>query len=93
MDRTVLQIPLSPGLKTQATQAAEDMGFSSLQDVIRLFLKKLATKQIIISLEEAIPLSKKTEKRYAEMESDFQNGVKVFHADSVEELITQLHED
>lgn len=37
MNNTVLQIPLSKDLRVKSLKAAEDLGFSSLQEVVRVF--------------------------------------------------------
>jgi len=46
MDSTILQVPLSKQLRLQATQAAEEQGFSSLQEAVRVFLQELAVGTI-----------------------------------------------
>jgi len=45
MDTTTLQIPISKDLKSSATIVARDYGFSSLQEIVRVFLRKLAQKE------------------------------------------------
>jgi len=89
--RTILQIPLSSTLKSTATQVAEDMGFSSLQEVVRVLLTKLASKQITISIQETVKLSPKAEKRYQRMTHAFKKKTRVFSAGSVDALMEQLH--
>ena len=44
MKRTILQIPLTPELKQTATKKAESLGFSSLQEMIRVMLTQLTTR-------------------------------------------------
>lgn len=89
---TTLQVPMSKKLKENASKVADEYGFSSLQEVIRLFLTKLAKKQIVVNIDEtAIPLSWKNEKRYLKMDEVFAKGKNVFSASSVEELMKQLH--
>lgn len=91
MNTTIIQVPVSKALRNQAMQAAQENGFSSIQDAIRLFLTKLARKQITVNLEDtAIPLSWKNEKRYLQMDKDFEKGENVYHASSVKELMKQL---
>lgn len=43
---TTLQVPIGISLKIRATKAAKAMGFSSLQEIVRVFLQKLASGQI-----------------------------------------------
>ena len=91
--RTVLQVPMSISLRVSATDAAKAMGFSSLQEVVRVLLNKLATKRLLISIEEDIvPLSLKNEKRYVKMSRDFIRGKNIKTAKNVDELMKQLNE-
>lgn len=90
-DTTILQVPITKILRSHATAVASEYGFSSLQDVIRLFLTKLAKKQIAINIEDTtIPLSAKNEKRYLVMDKDFDKGNNVKSFTSVEELMRDL---
>ncbi len=91
--RTVLQVPLPRPLRMSALNVARDMGFSSLQEVVRVFLHKLANRQITISFQESIPLSQASEKRYARIENDFKLNKNVYTAKDVNDLISQLNED
>lgn len=45
---TTLQVPVDASLKSRATKAAKAMGFSSLQEIVRVFLQKLADGEIHI---------------------------------------------
>lgn len=93
MQRTVLQIPLSKELKQEAEKAAEDYGFSSLQELLRVFMKKLALKKIDVTFEEKVVyLSEKAEKRYAKIDEDIKKGRNLYMAKDVDDLIKQLHE-
>lgn len=90
--RTILQVPLSPAVRDQALMAAEEMGFSSLQEAVRVLLTKLATKRLTISVEETIiPLSPTAETRYAKMDGDFAAGKNVKTAKTVVDLMKQLN--
>ena len=44
MKRTILQIPMTPELKQTAEKKAESLGFSSLQEMIRVMLTQLTTR-------------------------------------------------
>lgn len=91
MNTTIIQVPLSKTLRNSASSVAKEYGFSSLQDIIRLFLTKLANKQISVNIEEtAVPLSWKNEKRYLKMDEDFDNGKNVKSFTSVEKLMEDL---
>ncbi|OGE25319.1 hypothetical protein A3C26_00625 [Candidatus Daviesbacteria bacterium RIFCSPHIGHO2_02_FULL_39_12] len=91
MQRTVLQVPLPKELKISAKKAAQDAGFSSLQEVLRVFMKKFASKKIDLAFEEEVTyLSPKAEKRYLKATEDFKKGKNVYYAKDVKEFFKQL---
>lgn len=93
MQRTILQVPMPKELKDDAEKAALNAGFSSLQEVLRVFMKKFASKKIDLAFEEEVEyLSPKAEKRYLKASEDFKNGRNVYTAKNVNDLIRQLHE-
>ncbi len=51
MHKVTLQIPMDSKLKVDAEKAALDQGFSSLQEVLRIFMKKFASGRINIYFE------------------------------------------
>ena len=91
MDTTILQIPVSKNLKSSATLVAKDYGFSSLQEIIRVLLTKLARRQLVVQIEEMVtPLSRQAERRYLKMEKDFKTGKNVKTFSTVDELMEDL---
>ena len=82
MSNTILQVPLSESLRSDAVSVAKENGFSSLQEVVRLFLTKFARREVGVSIERfpAVNLSAKNAKRYDKMVKDFESkrNVKVF---------------
>ena len=90
MNTTNLQIPLSKDLKLSAQKAAVNMGFSSLQELIRLFLKRISTQSVHVSFVEEEYLSPKAEKRYMKMEKDIEKGINFTRTNSLEELFEKL---
>ena len=90
MDKTVLQIPVSKNLRIKAENAALASGFSSLQEIIRVFMKKLSQRAIEVSFQEVVKLSPRAERRYQKMDKDFVIGKNVYSAKTIEELKTQL---
>ncbi len=92
MQRTVLQIPLSKELKISAEQAALDYGFSSLQEILRVIMRKLADKRLNINFgeEQVVHLSKKNEERYLKMTEDFEKNRNVYHAKDIDDFLKQL---
>jgi antitoxin component of RelBE/YafQ-DinJ toxin-antitoxin module len=93
MNKTVLQIPINQDLKISAEQEALSQGFSSLQELVRVFLSKIATHKIEITLQESTMLSGINEKRYLDMTNDFELGKNTYSADSVNDLVNKLHEN
>lgn len=94
MSNTVLQVPMDKDLRNQATAVVQDLGFSSLQEPVRVFLRQLAKRRITVSFGPMpIKLSEKAIKRYDRMTDDFEAGRNVFTANSVDELMRQLHEN
>ncbi|MEK7611676.1 MAG: hypothetical protein AAB486_04900 [Patescibacteria group bacterium] len=84
MDKTILQVPITKTLKRDAKLVAASYGFSSLQDLIRMMLTKLANRQLTIQfIEQPVSLSKKNERRYGRMERDFEEGKNVYAAKDV----------
>lgn len=61
-------------LRDLATAKAEKMGFSSLQEVVRVFLSRVASGEMRVELEPAVTLSVKNDRRYAKMIEDIKTG-------------------
>lgn len=91
MNRVVLQVPVTVQLRSEAEREAIRQGFSSLQDLVRLFLRKLADGLLRVNLEEGIQLSPKAIKRYDKMHEDFKAGLNFYTATSVKDLIKRLN--
>jgi hypothetical protein len=92
MSRAVLQIPVSKTLRTKAEKAALDYGFSSLQEIMRVFMTKLAKKAIDVSFQEIVNLSSRAASRYEKMDKDFSIGKNIHLAKTVKNLKNQLSE-
>jgi antitoxin component of RelBE/YafQ-DinJ toxin-antitoxin module len=93
MNKTVLQIPINQDLKISAEQEALSQGFSSLQELVRVFLSRIATGRIEVTLQESTTLSENNEKRYLNMTNDFELGKNIYTSDSVSDLVNKLHEN
>lgn len=92
MQKTILQVPITQDLKINAENAAHEQGFSSLQEIVRVFLSKLAANKVEVTLESII-LSDENEKRYLGMTEDFEKDKNIYTAQSVDDLLTQLNEN
>ncbi|MBI4067670.1 hypothetical protein HY407_04760 [Candidatus Gottesmanbacteria bacterium] len=93
MNTTIIQVPISKSLRNEALREARASGFSSIQDAIRMFLQKLAKREIGVIFEpKPIKLSPKNDRRYAKMINDVLSGkVKPYVAKDVDDLMRQLH--
>ena len=92
MQKTILQVPLTQDLKLNAEKVAREQGFSSLQEVVRVFLTKLATNKVEVTLEN-VYLTDANEKRYTKMTKDFEADNNTHTAQNVDDLISQLNEN
>lgn len=92
MQKTILQVPITQDLKINAENAAHEQGFSSLQEIVRVFLTKLAAKKVEVSLD-SILLSEVNENRYISMTKDFETNKNVKTAQNVDDLLSQLNEN
>ena len=88
--RAVLQVPVNSSLRKEAEKQALAQGFSSLQEAVRVFLKKLAQGAIGVTFEERVTLSSKAIKRYNKIIEEIKQGRNVFEAKSVDDLARQL---
>lgn len=61
---TILQIPIDKIIRNRAASEAEKMGFSSLQEIVRIFVGKIAAGEVNVKFEDTIQLSPKAIKRY-----------------------------
>ena len=92
MDTTILQVPMSKALKQSAQEVAQEYGFSSLQDLLRVVLTKLSRRELVVSIAETpILLSKRNDKRYVKMSEDFAKGKNIKNFSSIDTLMEDLH--
>lgn len=91
MQKTILQVPLDKQLKNNAEKAASTQGFSSLQEIVRVFLTQLAANKIGVTIQESIILSPENENRYLKMTKDFESGKNISSAENAQDLITKLN--
>lgn len=91
MNKTILQVPLSQQMKIDAENAATAQGFSSLQEVVRIFLNKLAQGTIQVSFEETVHLSDDAIDRYNSVLTNIEQGKNTHRVKNVDDLMKQLH--
>lgn len=92
MAKTMLQIPMDASLKARATAAARAMGFSSLQESVRVWLAQIIKQTPILRYEEpAVQLSPRAIRRYNKMIDDIDSGrVKTKSFSTVETMMKEL---
>lgn len=92
MNTTILQIPIDKTLRAEAVALAKEDGFSSLQEVIRVFLSRFVKREVGVTFERypAVKLSARNEKRYNKMLEDFEKGRNFKTFDSVDDLMKDL---
>jgi len=96
MNTTTLQVPINKSLKSAAQQEAQRLGFSSLQEAVRVFLTQLVKKTITINFTRQEPeeiLTPRQEavlnKKLKEALEDIKKG-DYYVARSADEMIHQL---
>lgn len=95
MNQTVsLQIPISIDIRNRALEKAKSLGFSNLQESIRIFLHELANDKFDISFRpKAVVLSAKNDARYSKMIDDIESGKEVpLHFDTTEAMFKYLND-
>lgn len=93
MDRIILQIPMSKTLKNQAEMVSSDFGFSSLQELIRVLLNKLAKRELTISVQEAEEiksLSKAAGRRYKKAVTDIIKDKNIYKPETPQDFLKML---
>jgi len=96
MQRVILQVPMSRDLKESAQNASSDLGFSSLQEAIRVLLTKLAKKELSLKVreeteaEEITHLSKAAEKKFKKAVADIKAGKNIYSPKNKEEFFKML---
>jgi antitoxin component of RelBE/YafQ-DinJ toxin-antitoxin module len=92
MKRVIVQVPMSLELKKRAEEASSDLGFTSVQEVIRVFLRSLSRKEVAVSVgypEEK--LSAKAIKRYNSIAKEIEEGKGIHQPKNDEEFFDMLN--
>lgn len=96
MARIVIQVPMSSELKEKAELVSSSLGFSSLQEIIRVLLTKLSKKELNLKIEENVEeishLSKAAEKRYKKALEDIKSGRVSPSFETAEDAIAWLND-
>jgi antitoxin component of RelBE/YafQ-DinJ toxin-antitoxin module len=97
--KTILQVPISKALRDKAAQVAADMGFTSLQEAVRLLINQLAKGTLSFRASYNEPdeiLTPKQEevlnRKYEQARKDIDAG-RGITSHSVDELIAYLEKE
>lgn len=91
MQRTIVQVPMSNDLRKKAEMVSADMGFSSLQETIRVFLTKLSKQEFTVTIGEATKLSQQAQERYMQTAEDIKAGKNVHKPKNKKEFFEMLN--
>ncbi len=94
MQRVIVQVPMPKKLKRNAEAVSADLGFSSLQEAIRVLLTKLSKKEFSLKVEEAEEityLSPAAERKFKKAVVDIKAGRNVTKTKNIDELLRLLH--
>ena len=93
MNNTVIQIPISKQLRQQSETAANQAGFSSVQEVIRVFLCQFSQQKIVLNFDNpGIKLSPENEKKYLKIISDLQKNKNITSTKSPDDFFTKINQ-
>lgn len=93
MQRVIVQVPMSKELKKKAEVVSADLGFSSIQETIRVLLTKLSKREFSLKVEETEEvtyLSPAAVKRYNKAIDDIKAGRNITEAKNIDELLSLL---
>jgi len=94
MQRIVVQVPMTRDLKEQAEVVSSDMGFSSLQEAIRVLLTKLSKKEFSLRVEEVEEvrhLSPAAERKFKKAIEDIKAGRNIYKPRNKKEFFALLN--
>lgn len=95
--KTILQIPMDKNLKIKAENIANNEGFSSLQEMVRVLLKQFVTKKSAFSFgisepDEYITPEQEAvlDKKFAVIQKNIKKG-RFIKSSNVDELMSYLN--
>src|SRR3989344_5036055 len=93
MSKTIIQIQVEKSLRDKAAKQALSMGFSSLQESLRLVLNKIASGKLRVTWDaDEEELSPRAARRYDTMVRDIESGkIPAYQAKNVDDLMDYLH--
>lgn len=93
MQRVTVQVPMSKELKDQADIVSADLGFSSIQEVVRVLLTKLSKREFSLKVaetEEITYLSPAAERKFKKAVADIKAGRNIYKPKDKKEFFALL---
>lgn len=93
MQRIVVQVPMSRELKEKAEMVSTDLGFSSIQETIRVLLTKLSKREFSLKVaetEEITHLSPAAERKFKKAVEDIKAGRNIYKPKNKKEFFDLL---
>lgn len=93
MQRVIVQVPMSKELKKKAETVSADLGFSSIQEIIRVLLTKLSKKELSLKVEEVEEityLSPAAERKFKKAVADIKAGRNIYKPKNKKEFFDLL---
>ena len=93
MQRVIVQVPMNKNLKEKAEIVVSDLGFSSIQEAIRVLLTKLSKKEFSLKVEEIEEvkyLSPAAERRFKKAVEDIKAGRNIYKPKNKKEFFEML---
>ena len=81
VQRVIVQVPMPKELKKKAEAVSSDLGFSSIQETIRVLLTKLSKREFSLKVEEAeeiTHLSPAAERKFKKAVADIKAGKNIY---------------
>lgn len=94
MQRIVVQVPMSRELKDKADLVSADLGFSSIQETIRVLLTKLSKREFslkVAEVEEITHLSTTAERKFKKAVADIKAGRNIYKPKNKKEFFDLLY--
>lgn len=93
MQRVIVQVPMAKELKDKAELVSSDLGFSSIQEAIRVLLTKLSKREFSLKIEETEEisyLSPAAEKKFKKAVEDIKAGRNIYKPKNKKEFFEIL---
>lgn len=93
MQRVIVQVPMNKELKDKAEAVSYDMGFSSLQETIRILLTKLSKNEFSLRFEEVEEISRlspSAERKFSKALGDIKKNKDIYKPKNKKDFLKQL---